>query len=97
MRTIPKAHRVAVIRRAAWGGGCHSPAFLSNGVFVCEPRNISGSPRLASDLSPRQPLVELGAGALRRREFRIGYNDHARLDGVEQRIADRKSSCRERG
>src|SRR5450631_195519 len=48
MRTIPKAHRVAVIRRAAWGGSCHSPTFLSNSVFGCEPRNISGSSRLVS-------------------------------------------------
>jgi hypothetical protein len=40
------------------------------------------------DPSPGQPLPKLGAGAFHDRELRIGHDDHARLDGVEQRIAD---------
>src|ERR1035438_8501286 len=40
------------------------------------------------DLSPRQALAELGLGSLHGREFRICYNDDARLDGVEQCVAD---------
>src|ERR1039458_3958894 len=41
------------------------------------------------DLSPSQALAELGLGSLRRWQFRISHNDHARLDGVEQRVANR--------
>ena len=49
----------------------------------------SGCPRVDDrHFPPRQALTEPGAGALRGREVRIGYDDEARLDGVEQRVAE---------